>query len=1690
MSNQIRLKRGSGSAPSASDLVVGEVALRTDTGQLFTKKDDGNVEEIGAQGGVSDGDRGDITVSNSGATFTIDNGVITSAKILDGTITGSDLATNVDLVDNQKLRLGTGNDLEIYHDSNNSFIKNSGGGLYIQGNGVNSLQLQPKVNEQSVTCRPDNAVELYYDNSKKFETTSTGALLGDHTVAAVNTLSKGVLDLGAQYSNTDGTPKLFIYNDTNAYFGFGVSSNQLDVCLSSSNFDFVTYQGTTELFRVEGTGNGQIPADNKKLQIGASQDLEIYHDGTNSVIDNNTGRLELSSTGNVIIKPGDKKGIILNEDASVELYFNDFKKFETTSVGATVTGGLTTSGQTVINHNNLIVSGTSPNLFLTDTNNDSDYKLTNNEGQFIIFDVTNTATRLAVNADGHVDIAGNVDFGAGIDVTGEITGTSHIDIPDGAKIKLGTGDDLNIFHDGSNSYLQNITGNLILKNNATDFIRFINSDASTQVVGNLDVGAGLDVTGNISVTGTVDGVDIAARDTLFGSLISSSATLTDGVIATTQSAGDSSTKVATTAFVSTAVSNLVDSAPGTLNTLNELAAALGDDANFSTTVTNSIATKLPLAGGTLTGNLLLGDSVEARFGAGSDLKIYHDGSGSYIDDSSGTGELILKSNSISFTNAAENEYLARFFQDGAVNLYHNGSKKFETTSYGAAVTGGINFSGDSLVQDNVSIFFGAGNDLGIKHDGSNSFVDNSTGDIYFRNTATNGDCIIQAGAGGHVYLRPNAGENGVIANTNGAVELYYDNSKKLETTSSGVTVTGSIVGVVSAANTNLLHYTANMGTNNNRTFIIKAPATDSTAQPFSFNTANAFEFNVDTARTLFIHESGEVRLHHDGSTDAKLSTSSSGINVSGNLTATGSSATLKVSESGGATGEIRAGGATVYVGTESNHNLSFISNNTVRMVLTNSGHLNPNVDSTYNLGSNSYRWANVYADTLYGDGSNLTGINTDLVSDTTPQLGGNLQTNNFFISFADNTSGLQNKALFGNNNDLQIYHNGTNSFIENSTGILYIRDTSGGDVRIQGKAGEESIICNDDGAVEIYHDNVKVFNTDTNGIFVYGPENGSANIYLYADEGDDNADKFQLTVNNGGPFLIQNRKANGNVETNIECNGDGNVELYYDNSKKFETKSGGVQVHGDLMLDSDSDKAIFGASNDLQIYHDGSSSNIYNSTGSLVFRSDAYYLNSQNGSETLIKGVENGAVELYHNNIKQLETDSGGIIVTDNDTTSYVNLTTTSGNAGYLYASGSTQLGLLDGDGSWMVKAIKDAAVELYHDNNKKFETQTNGITVTGGVYSDGLICGDSEMVELGNSGDLKIYHDGSDSIIKGTGTGSLILESAVTNEHVQAKAGVNGDFRAYVNNGTLAIICNAATQNAELRCGGSKKLETTSSGVEVTGTLTVNGAAILTAADFPSIGTKITATGGSTSTVSGHKVHDFTSSGTFEITAGTGEVEVLVVGGGGSEGGGNSGCHGGGGGGGGGVFHRFITLGVGKYQVTIGGGGGWRSNGGDSRFFSIRALGGGAGGPSLTGHGNSGGSGGGASRHTTSNQGGSSTQLSQVLGGLGNAGGNIGSNTNPGGGGGAGGVGQSGNTSETNPGRGGPGVQFTQFGVNTYFGAGGNGNGGGSDAGPEGQTGTSNHGAANTGAGGGGSSGGGTRFSGGSGRVMVRYAT
>jgi hypothetical protein len=94
---------------------------------------------------------------------------------------------------------------------------------------------------------------------------------------------------------------------------------------------------------------------------------------------------------------------------------------------------------------------------------------------------------------------------------------------------------------------------------------------------------------------------VSSGDELADKAPLASPTFTGTPITTTASAATNTTQIASTAYVRTEVTNLVDSAPAALDTLNELAAALGDDAAFSTTVTNSIAAKLPLGGGTMSG---------------------------------------------------------------------------------------------------------------------------------------------------------------------------------------------------------------------------------------------------------------------------------------------------------------------------------------------------------------------------------------------------------------------------------------------------------------------------------------------------------------------------------------------------------------------------------------------------------------------------------------------------------------------------------------------------------------------------------------------------------------------------------------------------------------------------------------------------------------------------------------------------------------------------------------------------------------------------------------------------------------------------------------------------------------------------------------------------------------------------------
>ena len=154
------------------------------------------------------------------------------------------------------------------------------------------------------------------------------------------------------------------------------------------------------------------------------------------------------------------------------------------------------------------------------------------------------------------------------------------------------------------SSAQAITGTTVTA--TTGFVGGLTGAVTGNVTGNLTGAVTGNVTGNLTGNVTASTGTSSFNDvTINGGLnmnAGTAATITN--LTSPTNSGDAATK----GYVDTSISNLVASAPGTLDTLNELAAALGNDASFSTTVTNSIAAKLPLAGGTMSGAIAMGTS--------------------------------------------------------------------------------------------------------------------------------------------------------------------------------------------------------------------------------------------------------------------------------------------------------------------------------------------------------------------------------------------------------------------------------------------------------------------------------------------------------------------------------------------------------------------------------------------------------------------------------------------------------------------------------------------------------------------------------------------------------------------------------------------------------------------------------------------------------------------------------------------------------------------------------------------------------------------------------------------------------------------------------------------------------------------------------------------------------------------------
>ena len=420
-------------------------------------------------------------------------------------------------------------------------------------------------------------------------------------------------------------------------------------------------------------------SDSSKLLFGNGfTDFEIYHDGTGSFIsDLGAGNLEVRSNLIKILGANDESMILAQQDNGVRLFNNNSKKFETTSVGATVTGSLTVTNkifgvldttvtgvtQAVQNGSTLIATtlyADSANLVQINANTTN---INNNDT-----DIATNATNIATNVSG---IATNV---TNIGINEANISSNDTDIANNTS---------NISTNAAN-IATNVTN---IATNATDIA-------------------------NIDTSGiAVNAANIATNTTNIATNVTNIATNVTNIDNNTQDIAENET---------------------------------------------SIAAKLPLAGGVLTGNVRFNDNVRANFGNGDDLSIFHNGNGNLI---TGNSNLYLQTSGLFNVETPSEVDMIKAVAGGGVDLFHAGVSVLNTENQGVRI-------GGQIAQLEIS--------KGV----NNARIVNPTDNFLIQQTQ------------GSVQINKGLTENMAEFVVNGEVNLYHNGSRKLQTAINGVEVWG------------------------------------------------------------------------------------------------------------------------------------------------------------------------------------------------------------------------------------------------------------------------------------------------------------------------------------------------------------------------------------------------------------------------------------------------------------------------------------------------------------------------------------------------------------------------------------------------------------------------------------------------------------------------------------------------------------------------------------------------------------------------------------------------------------------------------------------------------------------------------------------------------------------------------------
>jgi hypothetical protein len=457
--------------------------------------------------------------------------------------------------------------------------------------------------------------------------------------------------------------------------------------------------------------------------------------------------------------------------------------------------------------------------------------------------------------------------------------------------------------------------------------------------------------------------------------------------------------------------------------------------------------------------------------------------------------------------------------NGDTNLYHGANKKLQTTTNGIEVTGttdtdqlnvsgistfqsvkDLNVTGVSTFQDNVNLGdnnrlrLGDSNDLQIYHDSTSaqSRIEESGG----------GSLVIK---GTDLYLQTGDGENILFGDANGAVNLYYDATKKFETTNTGVKITGNLQ--FSTAGINAFTITG-FGTN----YSVSSSVNSWAAQPMAteiWHDLFAFQSHYTTTYETF-NGSGWFF----GNVDSRLFAQKEDQSIT---VATGSPTTaVRWTFQGTAWG----GAEWLVIGHAWN---SGTSNKTILVESGTDGSTwTTRHESTYtNIATSMFHYLGAYNGdsyirvTITRNGSSTGDVNLSNIKLLTDRPGDqgqgkeyhypyswdgqkNITTrNNLTVPYNFSVSGVStfqgnvflgddDKIVLGAGNDLQIWHSGSNSIIQDSgVGNLIIRGENL--IQFQNANGTETYAnFNVNGAVALHYDNSKKFETTGYGVTVFG----------------------------------------------------------------------------------------------------------------------------------------------------------------------------------------------------------------------------------------------------------------------------------------------------------------------------------------------------------------------------------------------------------------------------------------------------------------------------------------------------------------------------------------------------------------------------------------------------------------------------